>query len=86
MSKRKVVTKNKKIYYISEYSGKYTVYRIDFGIIFDDKNNIGTTKTLDDALSIIKADSGSDIKSISWERRHYVGTIFTKEKKWGVTA
>lgn len=66
MSKRKVVTKNKKIYYISEYSGKYTVYRLDdVGFLFDDKKNIGTTKTLDDALSIIKADSGSDIKSIN---------------------
>ena len=61
-----MVTKNKKVYYISEYSSKYTVYRLDdVGFLFNDEKNLGTTKTLDDALSIIKADSSSDIKSIN---------------------
>jgi len=65
MAKREVKTKNNKHYDIVEHNSKYTVYRVKVGLIIDSKTDIGTTKTLDDAISIIKADSGSDIKSIS---------------------
>ena len=65
MTERRVVTKDNKIYNIVESSGKYTVYRVKVGFPFDHKENIGKTSSLDDAISIIKANSGSEIKSIS---------------------
>lgn len=64
-AKRSVTTKNKKLYSISESRGEFWVYRVKVGFIMDDKHNIGTTKSLEDALALIKVDSGSDIKKIS---------------------
>lgn len=49
------------LYKISFHSSKYHVYKIGE---WDSHKEIGTTRAFDDALSIIKAYSGADIRSI----------------------
>ena len=58
MSKKKVVVKGggSNLYYVSEYSSIFYVYKND--------TQIGKTKTMDDALALIKSYSGRDIESI----------------------
>jgi hypothetical protein len=53
------------LYEISEYSGKYTAYKVDVGFISDSKTNIGQASSLEDALTLIKVHSGKEIKEIS---------------------
>lgn len=66
MSDRKVVVQGggKNLYKISDYSGKFSVYKIDVGLIFDDSRKIGSARSLDDALSIIRSHSGKQIERI----------------------
>ncbi len=65
-TKRVVVTGGgNNLYRISIYNGKYTVSQVDVGAIFNDYNVIGEARSMDDALSIIKAHSGQSIKKIT---------------------
>ena len=56
MAKKKVVVRGGGLYYVSEYSGTFYVKR--------GGTDIGKAKSFDDALSIIKSDSGRDIEKI----------------------
>ena len=65
-TKRVVVTGGgKNLYRISIYNGKYTVSQVDVSPIFNDYNIIGEARSMEDALSIIKAHSGQSIKKIT---------------------
>ena len=59
MSRKKVIVRGgmKNIYYVNEYSGK-------FFVTSSGGTDIGRAKSLDDALAIIKPDSGRDIEGI----------------------
>jgi hypothetical protein len=62
MSKKKVVVKGggRNLYYISESSGTFYVYQ---GGGWGD-TQIGKTRTMDDALALIRSHSGREIESI----------------------
>ena len=62
MAKKKVVVKGggSNLYYVSESSGTIYVYK---GGGWSD-TQIGKTKTMEDALALIKNHSGRDIESI----------------------
>ena len=62
MAKKKVVVKGggKNLYYVSETSGTIYVYQ---GGGWGDKS-IGTVKSMEDALALIRNHSGRDIESI----------------------
>jgi hypothetical protein len=67
MSKNKrVVVKGggKNLYKLSEYDGWFHVYQVDVGFISDTNNSIGKTRSLADALDLIKSHSGKDIQKI----------------------
>jgi len=61
MAHKTVIVEGGKIYTIGEVSGKYYVRRGGSGFSGTD---IGTAGSLDDALAIIRSDSGKKIKSI----------------------
>ena len=67
MAKRRVVVKGggANLYYISEYAGRFYVTQRKVGLITDTNIDIGKTRTLDDALSLIRSHSGRGIDSIS---------------------
>lgn len=58
MSKKKVIVKGggSNLYYVSESSGTIYVYK--------GSSQIGKTKTMEDALALIRNHSGKDIESI----------------------
>ncbi len=64
---KKVVVKGggKNLYKISESGGWHYVYKVDVGFISSSNTSIGKTKSLSDALEIIKSHSGRDIQEIS---------------------
>ena len=64
--KRKVVVQGggSNLYEVSEYAGKFTAYKVDVGFLLDDRTSIGTGRSLEDALTLIRAHSGKEIKSI----------------------
>lgn len=63
---KKVVVKGggKNLYKITESGGWYCVYKVDVGLMSNSSNNIGKTKSLPDALDLIKSHSGKDIQEI----------------------
>ena len=62
MSKKKVIVKGggSNLYYVSESSGTFYVHK---GGVWSE-TQIGKTKTMEDALSLIRSHSGRDIESI----------------------
>lgn len=66
MSTKEVVVQGggDNLYKVSEYSGTYYVYKVSIGIFSNTDHDIGKTRDFSDALSIIKAHSGREIKSI----------------------
>lgn len=62
MSKKRVIVKGggKNLYYVSESSGTIYVYK---GGVWS-SSQIGKTKSMDDALSLIRSHSGRAIESI----------------------
>lgn len=66
MTKRRVVVKGggENLYYIKEYDGRFYVTQKKVGIVFDSNKDIGKTRTLDDAISLIRSHSGRSIDSI----------------------
>lgn len=67
MKDRKVVVQGggENLYRISESNGIYTAYKINVNLISNSARNIGQTKNLEDALSLIKVHSGKEIKEVS---------------------
>lgn len=66
MIKRIIVQGGGKNLYRVETSGEFfNVYHISVGWITDDKEFIGKTKSLEDAISLIRSYSGREIKEIS---------------------
>ena len=65
MAEKKVSTKNHKLYRIIISGNKYIV-SVDKETLFflSDYHRIGETRSLEDALSLIRAHSGSEIKEI----------------------
>lgn len=53
------------LYRISIYGSKYTVSHVDVGVFTNSINVIGEARSMEDALSIIKAHSGRSIKKIT---------------------
>lgn len=53
------------LYQISIYGSKHTVSQVDVGYFTNDIYIIGEARSMDDALSIIKAHSGKSIKKIT---------------------
>lgn len=66
MVKRVVVQGGGRNLYRIESSGNmFYVYHISVGWITDDKEFIGKTKSLEDAITLIRSYSGREIKEIS---------------------
>ncbi len=63
MTKKRVIVKGggNNLYYVSESSGSVYVYK---GSVWSSDTQIGKTRSLSDALSLIKSHSGRDIESI----------------------
>ena len=55
----------KNLYKVAEYDGWFYVYKVDVGFISDSSASIGKTRSLKDALDLIKSHSGKEIKEIS---------------------
>lgn len=53
------------LYKISEYGGWFHVYHVDVGFISNSNTGIGKTRSLADALDLIKSHSGEDIQEIT---------------------
>ena len=68
MTKRKVVVDTDRqrgqLYYVNEYDGRFYVYDVDVGILFDDKKKIGESRNLADALEIIKSHVSGTVRDI----------------------
>lgn len=52
------------LYYISESSDVFYVYKTTVSLLFDDNEQIGKTDSLELAITLIKEDSGDDIDYI----------------------
>jgi len=53
------------LYEINESGGRFTAYKVTVHILVpNSKSNIGSARSLEDALSVIKSHSGKSIKSI----------------------
>lgn len=67
MKDRKVVVQGggQNLYKICEYDGKYTAYKVDMGIFLSSTSRIGTARSLEDALTLIRAHSGREIEEIT---------------------
>lgn len=63
---KRVVVKGggKNLYKISEYGGQFHVYHVTVGFISNSNSSIGKTRSLPDALDIIKSHSGQEIDEI----------------------
>jgi hypothetical protein len=69
MKDRKVVVQGsgKNLFKISEYSGKFTIYQVDVGLLANSHNIIWKASSLEDARSIMRSYSSREIKEVtSW--------------------
>lgn len=62
---RKVTVEGGALYEITEYEGKYWASKVTVEILNDSRTSIGSARKLDDALALIKAHSGRQIRSVS---------------------
>lgn len=67
MNTKKVTTDGRyeNLFKVSEYRGKYYVYRVKVGFISNSTIEIGNAGSFEDALSLIKSYAGDAIDSIS---------------------
>ena len=65
MSKRIVTQGGGQNLYKITGSSSLDIYQVKVGIISDSKIKIGSSRNLEDALTIIKSHSGNQIKSIT---------------------
>ncbi|WP_156878074.1 hypothetical protein [Sphingopyxis sp. QXT-31] len=61
---RSVAVQGGNLYEIGEYDGTFYVRRVKVKLLLNAKSDIGKTRSLDDALSLIRSHSGREIKSI----------------------
>jgi hypothetical protein len=63
---RKVVVKGggKNLYKVSEYNGWFHAYKVDVGFLSNDNRSIGKTRSLADALDLIRSHSGREIQEV----------------------
>lgn len=52
------------LYSIGEYDGRFTAYKVRVQPLGDSKTSIGTARSLEDAVTLIRAHSGREIKTI----------------------
>lgn len=66
-NEKKVVVKGggKNLYKISESNGWHYVYKIEVGLMSSGKSEIGKTRSMPDALDLIRSYSGREIQEIS---------------------
>lgn len=66
MPKREVVVEGggKNLYEVHESGGKYTARQVTVGLIGNSYATIGTASSLDDAITLIRAHSGREIKKL----------------------
>lgn len=64
---RKVVVQGggDNLYKVGEYDNWFYVSQVDPGFFSDSHNNIGKTRSLKDAIDLVRAYSGKEIKTIS---------------------
>ena len=63
---RRVVVKGggSNLYEIEETSSRFVAYKIKVGIIMNDRSNIGSARSLEDAIALIRSHSGKEIDRI----------------------
>lgn len=64
MAKRVVVQGGGQNLYKIVGTNKLEIYHVKVGTFTDSKSNIGSSRNLEDALSIIKSHSGNQIKEV----------------------
>lgn len=66
MAKRTVVVQGggANLYEVSDYDGTFYAYKVDVGFISDTRRDIGKTRSLEDALALVRSHSGKQIKEI----------------------
>lgn len=53
------------LYKISDAGGRYTAYKVAVNLLLpNSRNSIGSARTLDDAVTLIRSHSGKEIQSI----------------------
>jgi hypothetical protein len=57
--------KEGQIFKVHEYDGRFTVYRIESGIIFSDSRKIGETRSLEDAITLIKTSVAGTVRNVN---------------------
>ncbi len=57
--------KEGQIFKVHEYDGRFTVSRIETGMIFDDSRKIGETRSLDDAITLIKTSVAGTVRNVN---------------------
>ena len=67
MADKKVVTKGggKNLYKVGESGGTYYVSQVDAGFLSNSFTSLGKTRSMKDALDIIRSVSGKEIESMS---------------------
>jgi hypothetical protein len=66
MDKKVIVEtgKQKQLFKVHEYDGRYTVYLINVGFFMDDSRKIGETRSLEDAITLIKASVDGSVRNV----------------------
>ena len=61
---KSVSTRDGKLYRVYSDGGKHSVSKVSVGLISNTYTNVGRTSSFEDALSLIRSHSGSEIKEI----------------------
>lgn len=67
MDKKVVIDTDRKqgqVFKVHEYDGRFTVYQIDPGVIFSDSRKIGETRSLEDAITLIKTSVAGTVRNV----------------------
>lgn len=57
-------SKKGQLFKVSEYGGRFYVYKVTVGFFSDDLNQLGESRSLEDAIQIIKAFAGGSVRDI----------------------
>ena len=52
------------LYKVYEYDGRFTAYKVNVRFLGNTQDTIGTARSLEDAIALVRAHSGRQIKSI----------------------
>ena len=52
------------LFRVNESNGRYYIYDIDVGFVFDDSKKIGEARSLEDAVTIIKASVQGSVRNV----------------------